>query len=191
MSMRCFIAIELEDFIVNNLSALRKQLQTELWGHDKGLKWVKSDNMHLTIKFLGDIDDSKINEVCKSCDKAAQAHEQFDIELGEVGTFPPHGAARVIWAGLTSGQDQLKGLYNSVEEELDKLEIPKEGRKFNPHATLARIKLAETGKYACNIVENLHVLPFGCQGVESLTIFNSTLEPDGPSYEVIHRSSLR
>lgn len=189
--MRCFIAVELTDYIVNNICSLQKQLKNELWGRDKGVKWVKPENIHITIKFLGDIEDSKINAVCKSCDQAVAEFNPFDIEIGNVGTFPANGgAARVVWAGISGDMKPLNDLFNSVENKLDKLDIPKEGRRFNPHATIARIKLAETGRNVTEIVSNLEMLPFGLQTVDALTIFSSTLDNEGPGYHVIHRSML-
>ena len=191
MALRCFVAIELDTMIHENLSALRKQLQSELWGNDKGIKWVKPDNIHLTLKFLGDVDDNRIIDLCQACDAAAAEHSPFDFEVCTAGTFPPAGAARVIWAGINSGLQNLSSLFNSVEEHCEQAGFDKEGRKFSPHITLARIKLAETGKYVSNMVNSLETLPFGCQGVEAITIFSSTLEPDGPTYDIIHRSQLK
>lgn len=189
--MRCFIAIELDEVICQHLGALRKQLQTKLWGFEKGLKWVKPDNYHLTMKFLGDVDDSMIMDVCRACDRAAQSHQSFDIELGSVGTFPNAGAARVIWAGLTAGIEPVRSLYNSLEEQMHELRFNAEEKKFNPHTTLARIKLAETGRKVSEIVANLQTLPFGIQTVEHLTIFQSVLENEGAAYNVIHKAALK
>lgn len=189
--MRCFIAIELDESICQNLGALRKELQCKLWGHDKGLKWVRSENYHLTMKFLGDVEDRMIMDVCRACDRAAAEHERFDFELGTTGTFPASGAARVIWAGVSDGLEKLQALHRSLEKQMENLRFNAEERKFSPHTTLARIKLAETGRTAAEVVNGLTTLPFGTQGVEYLTIFQSSLEDEGSNYSVIHRSHLK
>ncbi len=190
MSMRCFIAVELDSFIRDNLSALRKQLQTELWGYEKGIKWVKSENLHVTVKFLGDVDDNKIMDVCKGCDEAASEHSTFDIEVGNAGYFPPRASARVIWAGLTQGAEQLRNLFASVEDNMEMLGFDKENKPFSPHITLARIKNSENGRKAASIIDDLVTHPFGVQGVEALTIFSSNLTSDGPVYNVVHRAII-
>ena len=188
--MRCFIAVELDSFIRDNLGALRKQLQTELWGYDKGIKWVKSENLHVTVKFLGDVDDNKIMDICNACDDAASEHSAFDIEVGSAGYFPLKASARVIWAGVTQGAKELTGLFASVENNIEPLNFPRDNKQFSPHITLARIKNSENGRKAASIIDQLETHPFGIQAVEALTIFTSDLTSNGPVYEVVHRAKL-
>ena len=191
MSLRCFVAVELDSFIRDNLGALRKQLQTELWGYEKGIKWVKAENLHLTVKFLGDVDDNMIVDVCKACDEAASKHSAFDIEVDNVGYFPPKASARVIWAGVSQGAQELAKLFGSVEDNLEVLGFDKENKPLSPHITLSRIKNSENGRKASSIIDQLETHPFGIQGVEALTLFSSNLTSSGPVYDVVHRAELK
>ena len=191
MSLRCFIAIELDSFIRDNLLALGKQLQTELWGYDKGIKWVKAENLHLTVKFLGDIDDNKIISVCQACDEAVKDLSIFDIEVDNAGYFPPKASARVIWAGITQGADKLTELFSSIEDKLEGLGFDRENKPFSPHITLARIKNSENGRKAASIIDNLQTHPFGIQPVDAITLFSSNMSANGPVYDVVHRAELK
>ena len=145
MSIRCFIAIELDEAVRKELDRLQNRLQRRLNSLDTSIKWVRPENIHLTLKFLGDVQDDVIADICSAVSMAVAGVVPFDFELANCGCFPPGGSARVLWTGITDGSKELQSLQTAVENHLEMLDFPPEGRKFTPHLTLARIKNAKTG----------------------------------------------
>ena len=190
MSIRCFIAIELEEVIHKNLSKLQSRLQKKLL-HDSKIRWVKPDRIHLTLKFLGDVADTAIPEICTAVSQAAALNQPFDFEIGNCGCFGSADSARVLWVGVTGGQEDLETLHQAVDTNLANIGFSPERRKFNPHLTLARIRNAATGRNARKIVEKLDPTILGAQNASEITVFQSNLTPAGPIYTPLHHAPLQ
>ena len=184
--MRAFIAIELSDEIKESLARLQKRLKESA----ADIKWVDPHNVHLTLKFLGDIEDAKIEDIKTLLDNAASQFSAFEIKLSALGAFPNEKNPRVIWVGLSSGVAESEKIAASIESGAEKIGFPKEDRPFSAHLTLGRTR---SGKNKDSLKEKLAstaVKPLAC-AVSGITLFQSTLTPKGPIYTSIHQAPLR
>jgi RNA 2',3'-cyclic 3'-phosphodiesterase len=190
MTIRCFIAIELNDAAHRALERIQSRLRTEGL-NDRSINWVRPENIHLTLKFLGDVTDADINSVCQAVSATAVEFLPFDFEIGSIGCFPPGGPARVLWAGVMAGADLIEPLQKKLDERLHELGYPLENRRFSPHMTMARIKNSQVGYAVREVVEQFSVPMIKSQSVERLTVFQSELSRGGPTYTALHHADGR
>ena len=188
--LRTFIAIalskEIEDFLANLQETLKKS--------NTDVKWVKPENIHLTLKFLGQREKKKIDEIIKIIDEISKNTPVFPLEISSIGSFPKKEYPRVIWVGLTEGDKEIKQIASTLENAICKLGIPKESRPFSSHITLGRVRSPLNRKQLVEQLNNLEGnFPEGKMRykVERITLFKSTLTPTGPIYEILHEGSLK
>jgi len=189
--MRTFIAIELPAQIKDYLASLQKELKKS--GAD--VKWVEPVNIHITMKFLGEIDEVQFERISLIMDQVSENIKYFIARLGTLGAFPNISSPRVIWMGLDKGHTELKTLAKELEEKIKKLGIPKEDRVFSSHITLGRTrsglnmgKLITALQITSKPETQTQTLEFP---VTSITLFKSTLSSKGPTYEAIKTSNLK
>ena len=190
MSIRCFIAIELEEKIKNQLAEQQKLFRKRLSGNESSIKWVKPEQIHLTLKFLGNVADQDILEICNAVSRAVSEFQPFSFSIGTCGSFPPNRPARVLWIGITQGQPELKQLAKRVDHWVNKIGFPLEKRAFSGHLTLARIRQTNAGKAVSRVAEQTAVDNLGVQTVSAITVFQSDLRPGGPIYTPLHHAPL-
>ncbi|MCX5702566.1 MAG: RNA 2',3'-cyclic phosphodiesterase [Candidatus Omnitrophica bacterium] len=187
--MRAFIAIELSQEIKDSLS----QLQERLKSSQADVKWVSPQNIHLTLKFLGEVDESKLEKIGEILETLKADKTPFYMRLSSVGAFPKTNYPRVIWAGIDKGDTETKEIAKFLEEKIAKLGIPAEDRPFSSHITIGRVK---SGLNREGLVKKLNesVNHFAKANlefqVEKITLFKSTLTPKGPVYEILKEVSL-
>ncbi|MDD5246517.1 MAG: RNA 2',3'-cyclic phosphodiesterase [Candidatus Omnitrophica bacterium] len=188
--MRAFIAIELPENTKNLLS----RLQQELKNSNADVKWVNPENIHLTLKFIGEIDENQRGQINTRLQSIAASHKSYWAKISSLGAFPKISSPRVIWAGLAEGDLQTKELAAAIEESLIQIGIAKEERNFSSHITLGRsrsglnsYRLAEKITEQSGKLENPG-LEFP---VERITLFKSRLSPGGPLYEKLQEVSLK
>ncbi|MBU0548560.1 MAG: RNA 2',3'-cyclic phosphodiesterase [Candidatus Omnitrophica bacterium] len=183
--MRTFIAIELPIEIKNSLSKIQEKLTQTL-----KISWVKPQNLHLTLKFLGDISPKQLNKIRQIITEITKTTSDFKIKLETLGIFPNAHAARIIWIGANQLPLELKQLTERLETRLAESGIPQEQRFFCAHITIGRIKshfIPSDLKKAFDKVENDVTganWEFDCK---EITLFESTLGPDGPTYIALER----
>lgn len=187
--MRTFIAIELPKEIKDILARLQEQLKNA--GAD--VKWVKPANIHLTLKFLGEIDDRKLKEIAQALQDFVKDINVFYIRLFSVGAFPKINSPRVIWVGIDKGDQETKEIVMGLEEKLYQAGIPKEDRPFSSHITLGRVR---SGLNRDKLAKILEILSSGFKVraeflAGKVTLFKSTLTPQGPIYEAIKELNLK
>ncbi|MCX5695574.1 MAG: RNA 2',3'-cyclic phosphodiesterase [Candidatus Omnitrophica bacterium] len=182
--MRAFIAIELPQEIKDKLA----QLQALLKESRADVKWVEPKNIHLTLKFLGEIDEDKSVKISGIIEDIAKESRQFPISLSSLGAFPKLDFARVIWIGIDKGDQETKLLAKGLEERIEKLGILKEERVFSTHITIGRVrsplnkdKLAEALKKLGDYFAGKNIK----FTVTKITLFKSTLGSSGPVYEAL------
>jgi len=135
-TIRTFICIEVPRAIKERIESLQRSLRR----NNAQISWVKPSNIHLTIKFLGDVPLSKIESLCDSVERAANGLNEFDIEVSTAGCFPSARSPRVLWVGLGNMPDGLKQLHANVESELARAGFPREQKRFSPHLTIGRVR---------------------------------------------------
>lgn len=197
-TIRSFIAIELLEQIEKSLETIQSKLKNS--GAD--VKWVKPQNIHLTLKFLGNRSPQELEEIKKILDEVAAdfgkrcpgQSSSFNISLSEIGAFPRLNYPRVIWIGIKEGSQETTRLAEDVEQSLEKIGIPKEDRPFSPHLTLGRLRSPKGRERLKEFVEKLNselgVTSYE-QRVDHLTLFQSTLTPSGPIYTPLHKSKFQ
>ncbi len=191
--MRTFIAIELSPQIKDFLAQLQGRLKTS--GSD--VKWVGPQNIHLTLKFLGETDEAGLEKITALLEEIAQNTKPFPIRLASAGAFPKLKFPRVIWAGIDKGDSEVKKIAQGLEEKIAKAKIgiPNESKPFSSHITLGRVR---SGLNRERLVENLETLIsqpgeyFSGQEftVTKITLFKSTLTPKGPIYEILKEANF-
>ena len=188
--IRAFIAINLSSEIEKNLDELSEKLQERLPGVP--VRWVPASNIHLTLKFLGDVSVSNLELLKKILQSEASRHESFEFSVGELGAFPSLSRPRVIWAGLTA-PPELFALQRSISAETDRLGYPRDKRKFSPHLTLGRVSRNATSKDIRKIRDVLGSCKIGYLGaarVREVHLYQSQLKPDGAVYSTLFSAPL-
>lgn len=189
--MRTFIAIDVSDQIREALGRVEAHLKYA--GAD--VKWVKPENIHLTLKFLGEIDEKKAGAVKSALDSIACSTRSFELTIKDIGAFPKIDHPRVIWVGLDKGAAETVTIAAKVDEAMGRLGFAKEERPFSPHLTIGRVrsplnkaKLADKISSAASAVTLSGIVPYR---VSSLVLFRSTLTPQGSVYSKLHESDLQ
>jgi len=187
--MRCFIAIDIPEDIRADLAALQERLAAEVDIRKGDVKWVQPDSMHLTLKFLGEVPDNQIADVCNIARDVAERHNAFDLSIKEVGCFGGH-SARVLWVGAGLDSGELLLLQQDLEDDLDLAGWPREGRKFSGHLTLCRIRNAKVGAKLAQAVGHYRDFDLGTVRATSIVVYESRLRPEGPTYIPLGRYTL-
>ncbi len=183
--IRCFIAIELSQEIRQILGQIENELQKTI----RGVKWVKPDNIHLTLKFLGHIEKDTVEEIKEILNKIVAATQPFKIRLSQAGAFPSPSRPRVIWIGINEGKNESSDLANLIEDKVTTLGIEKENRAFHAHLTLARVKFLKDKHSVKNAFASLKV-PQTEMTATKITLFQSVLRGEGAIYTVLHECKL-
>jgi len=188
--MRTFIAITLPKEIKDSLSGILETLKAT----QADVKWVAPANIHLTLKFLGEIDDKKIQEIAEIMEIVAKNKPAFTMSASSLGAFPKPDYPRVIWLGLDKGAQEAKEIAEDLEENIAKLGIPKETRPFSSHITLGRLRSpAKKGRLIQELQNPIGILKGNNLefSVTQITLFKSTLTPSGPVYQALKTASLK
>jgi len=134
--VRCFIAVELPEEVKAGFSRLQAQLKPGQFP----VKWVNPYSIHLTLKFLGNVDADRTSQITEATAEAAQGVSPFNLEIKDLGVFPNPRRVQVIWVGISGEVDKLLQLQKDIESSLAKLNFAPESRAFTPHLTLARVR---------------------------------------------------
>jgi 2'-5' RNA ligase len=187
--MRCFIAIDIDDNIRAEVGNLQRQLQNKADIKKSDVKWVRPEAMHLTLKFLGEVKDQKIAEVCNIVKGIATRHKSFELDIEQVGYF---GGKRpkVLWLGTGEGNDNLRRLAKEIEQQLALAGWPEDTRDFSGHLTLCRIRNPRAGIELAKISEQYKDLKLGTISAGSISVYQSQLTPTGPIYTLLGNYKL-
>jgi 2'-5' RNA ligase len=157
------------------------------------VRWVRPEGIHLTLKFLGEVESDRIEEVSRRIWAVAQGHRAFRVQVAGVGCFPSPQRPRVVWVGVKEQAGTLAGLQNDLERALSAIGFAREDRPFNPHLTLGRVRreaspvdAARVGALIAGQSEEL----LGEVEVREVTLFRSDLRPTGPIYSALAVAEL-
>lgn len=177
MAIRSFVALELTDEVREQLAVLLQRLQRT----SAAVKWVEPENLHLTLKFLGEVPEEQIELVGKTLKAVAQATEPFSFTVKGVGGFPDLRRPRVLWVGVEALQALIK-LQQLVEKAMEQLGFPPEYRVYHPHITIGRVKTVTGIEKVREILREYADVKFGEVLASHLTLFRSDLSREGPTY---------
>lgn len=178
--MRLFIGIPLEKKLVNEIYSLYNKFKNL-----KNAKFVKKENLHITLKFLGEVEEEKITLIKNAIDNSILNFEKFFISTNKISGFPEEKRAKVIWFNVYKNSEKIEFLFNNLETYLEKIGFKKEEKKFVSHITIARVKEGANIEFA---VKNFN-FEFKSE-VLSMALFQSVLTPSGPVYTKIYEKFL-
>jgi len=191
MMLRSFIAIEIpasiQNAIADIIAPIKKTAPKPL------IRWVAPQNVHLTLKFLGDISPAKLKQLAETLNVEAASREMFSMSAGGLGAFPTQWRARVIWIGLNA-PPALAALQHAVDAAAAQLGYPKEERPFSPHLTIGRVSQTASASDLQHIRSALESTKVGILGtvcVHAIHIFKSDLQPGGSVYTLLYTLSMK
>lgn len=183
--MRLFVAILIDDKIRRAVARLQNRLGTRC---DR-VRWVHPDNIHLTVKFLGEVPDGDVMSVCELLTEAGRMATGFDMTIAGCGCFPQEGKVRTIWAGVREPPEALTQCVEAVELAMEVYGIPRERRSFSAHVTIGRLRGDRSaGRIRSTVAADEFVSKR--QRVKSVALMASVLSRKGPTYSVVTRITL-
>jgi 2'-5' RNA ligase len=185
---RTFIAVELNDDIREHVVALQRTFART----GATVKWVEPENLHVSLVFLGEVDDRELHNICRAVQEVATQEEPFSLRVAGVGAFPNPRHPKVLWAGITDGADALHRLHSALEANLlARGCYRKEERGYTPHVTLGRVKGERDGLMLAPELTKRLAWDGGRAQVDQVVVFGSVLEKAGPVYTVLGYGHLR
>ncbi len=177
--LRTFIAVELPERFLPEIEKIESMLDTP------GIKLVEPKQVHITLKFLGDIHEDKVEPVASALSQVSC--KPFEAKIRGVGVFPKPAYIKVIWLGA---EGNFEALHTEVERVLSPFKFEKD-HQFSPHATLARVKMLKDKGALLEKMQKLENIDLGAMNVASIALKKSTLTPKGPIYETLREIKLQ
>ena len=178
--IRTFIAVPVPEPLFN----LREKLKATISEKTGKIRWLRKDQIHLTMKFLGDTTEDSINDVRHVMQKVADEFKPFNISIQKTGCFPKIERPRVMWIGVSGELDKLYQLVEKIQKKLNPLGFPKDEKKYHPHITIARAKYPQkkTPDISTFLNTSFDPIPFPIKKVQFIS---SELFPNGPVYTIL------
>jgi 2'-5' RNA ligase len=184
--LRCFIAIEFPEEIRRSLLDAQKELKR--CGAD--IRWAKPESIHLTLKFLGDTGEDRIEEISERITDVCSQFNIFNVEVNGFGIFPGRGSPRILWAGIDGGE-AIISLQKSIEESMSGLGFKTEKREYSPHLTIGRFRSSKFKETLLREVAAKQDMSLGSFKAGSVILYKSDLKPPGAVYTKIYEALLR
>jgi 2'-5' RNA ligase len=188
--VRSFIALDLSPDLLSRLEQVIRQLRELLPG--PSVRWLPVKNIHLTLKFLGDVSATNLDSLFKVLAAEAEKQPTFEISLGGLGAYPSNQRPRVIWVGVTA-PEALSALHKGIDDETEALGYPGEERKFTPHLTIGRVSRNASSHEVRRISEALANTKLGSLGslsIQEVHFYRSDLHPSGAEYTRLFSATL-
>jgi 2'-5' RNA ligase len=186
---RVFCAVELPNVVRARLEDHILRLRKEV--PDAAASWSRVENIHLTLKFFGNVEVKQIQRIAEAAERAVKQFTEFQIGVGETGVFPRASRPQVLWIGVSDPSGQLSALQETFENECVVEGFPKENRAYRPHLTIARLRRPEGARGLAEAHLGMRFETIEID-LKELVVFRSELSPKGSKYTVIsrHRVSL-
>lgn len=188
---RTFVAVRLSDEIRDALLAASRQLREQPGG--KAARWVAPENIHLTLKFLGDVDNRRLGDVCEAVSEVCACNSAFEMAVSGLGCFPTAAQPRVVWAGVSRGTRELIQLATSMDVALNQRGFARETRPFDAHITLGRADRRASRAELVSLGRTIAGQPtslYGSMTVAQVSVVKSDLRSSGPIYTDIATVAL-
>ena len=189
-TLRLFVALALPAPILVALEDVQRTLRDQMPA--RAVRWVRGEGIHLTLKFLGETPGGQRAAIAAALETACAGQRPLALRAAGLGCFPTTARPRVVWVGLAGNLDRLGDLQGAVEAALEPLGFPAEGRPFNPHLTLGRLKDASSDeiKAVGGVVEAAAPETIGAWTADAVCLMQSELRSDGARYTCLARVPL-
>lgn len=184
--IRTFIAVDLGKTIRDRAIALQEKLART----GTEVKWVEPENLHVTLLFLGEVDDRELPKVCRIVADGARNQPPFLLSIETLGCFPNPRRPRVVWIGVGEGTQPLTSLHDALETPLLELGYRREERRYTPHITLGRVKSDRSTEALAAALAKQAYWKGGETTVQEILVMSSELKSQGPVYTVLSRAKL-
>jgi len=173
-------------FIAIDVGSIPKivEFENEIRKTDADVKLVEPENIHITLRFLGDTDEQIIEDIEKIIKNSVSEIKPFNVQLNGTGVFPNPSYVRVVWIGMQNSE-QIAEISSRINERITSLGFEKEKRKFSPHLTISRVKSAKNKDQLLNVVEKYSDVEFADLTINSVCLKKSDLTPKGPIYTTL------
>ncbi len=188
--MRVFIALRLPKQLQESLSDLQNRMQIP----SRAVKWVEKDNIHLTLRFLGEIEQDQLQPIKNILDNIARKYTGFNITMDNLGVFPGIKEPRILWVGIANGHNEIKSIVEDLNANLAELGFNSENNPFLPHITIARLRQEKINSSLTQELELLQkqlTLNKAEFYIDRIVLLQSTLTRQGPIYEDLNEINLR
>ena len=186
--IRVFIAIPLDGSLHTTLTEVVEKFALS----KASVKWVAPENTHVTLKFLGSVDDEKdLPGVFAACERAAEGFAPIELEMRAVGCFPDMNRPRVVWLGIEKGAEQVERLQKKVENELQRIGFEREERGFTAHLTIGRVKSQKGINNLCRLLEEDRNVFIGSMRANKISVMKSKTLPTGAVYTELKAIPLK
>ncbi len=176
--LRLFIALPLPQEMREKVASLQ-----DIWKKKaQGVRWVRPEGLHVTLKFLGHVPEGEIQGIKEVMERISLGFPPFWVRIRGAGGFPSPQRARVLWIGVEDPDGRLKGVFKALERGLERLGFPREDRPFRPHLTLGRVKEGRRFEF----LKDYRDLEVGVLEVREMVLFKSELKPEGAEYESLY-----
>ena len=188
LEWRVFCAVELPDDVRERLRDHIQRLREAV--PETAASWTRVENIHLTLKFFGNIDVSRIPAISDAASRAVKEFSPFKIAVGTTGVFPKPSRAQVLWIGVSDPSASLSSLQRQLEDECAKKGFEKEGRAYRPHLTIARLRKPEGARQLADAHLQMKFEPVDVE-IKELVVFRSELSSKGSKYTPISRLEFK
>ena len=186
--MRLFFAIDIAEIVRSNIDNFVFK-NYHFLGNNK-LTWVKKNNLHVTLKFLGEVDENLVPKIGERLCGCIQKYKKFRIGIKGIGVFPKLSLIKILWLGIKDDSGELTNLFSEIENKMFGLNFEKEKRSFNPHLTIARVRVVNNLEKIKFFVEKFNDINFGFSEVSEIKLYQSILKPEGSEYIVKEKFCL-
>ncbi len=177
--MRLFVAVDVPGEIKEKVAAAVGEIGPDA----AGVRWVKPENLHITLKFIGDYGEERLGDLIEEVRATARLCDGFTVSLAGCGAFPSRGRARVLWLGMARGGEEAAAAARKLDSRLERVGVKREERGFRSHLTLARLRNpADCSACLLRLEEKLKGLEEKSFEVEEMVLYRSILGPHGPTY---------
>ncbi|XGI83952.1 RNA 2',3'-cyclic phosphodiesterase [Halorutilales archaeon Cl-col2-1] len=184
--MRLFVSVDLPEKLEDAL----RDLQSDLRETGADLSFVDPEKAHITMKFLGDTDPDRLDEIRQILDDATEGFSSFEATVEGTGVFPSRDFIKVVWAGVSEGSGTLTRIQDEIETGFVSAGFEEEDHDFTPHITLARVQSGKSKSQIQSFVDSTQGRSLGRFTVDSVSLTKSELRPEGPVYETLYEARL-
>ena len=185
MIIRIFIALELPEIVKREILEIQRRLVIK----DAKIKWVSKENTHLTLKFLGGVEESLMPDIYEAMDGSSKSFNSFQLKLTDAGLFPNRGRPKIIWAGVGGHTSKLESLADNCDSAMHRIGFKRENRKFKPHVTIGRIRRLSVPEDLSRRMKELEVDPIEFEAAK-INIIKSDLTSGGAVHTILNSINL-